>query len=208
MTKEELSLAMSYIDDAYIKDAYERRSRPRAFYFKVGALAASLLLVVGLAFPLFNMLMKDGIGGNLSGEVSDNEAGAPDLLYNPNSFINGTDGSIEYVSKKDGKITLRYIKTRNGYTHLYLDCFYEIDKDIKTYVATSDAFFDYAVKGYDGIFLDLIKIYVNGELSEIGYLPYDVGEYEIVIDLSELYAKDGVSADEMMLITGYGYISI
>lgn len=208
MTKEELSLAMSYIDDAYINEAYKRPSRTRAFYFKIGTLVASLLLVVGLAFPLFNMLKKDGIGGNMSGEVSDNESEGADKLYTPGSIISGTDGNIEYVSNNDGVITLRYVKSKSGYTHLYLDCFYEVDKQFKTYLATSDAFFDYAAKGYDGIFLDVIKIYINGELSKDGYLPDEIGEYEITLDLSELYAIDGVTTDDMMLITGYGYISI
>ena len=42
MTKEELSLAISYIDDALISEAYEKKTKGRSFYVKFAALAASL----------------------------------------------------------------------------------------------------------------------------------------------------------------------
>lgn len=210
MTKEELSIAMSYIDDEYISNPIEKRGRSRSFYLKLTALAASLLLVVGLSLPIVNMLTKGGVGGDanmndsVEGEVSQN----PDIIYGPGGNAEGASGKIDYISRLGNEISLRYEKTRTGYTHLYLDCLVSADGEEKRYCATSDAFYEFAADGYDGILLDKIKIYVNGDLSEDGYLPTEIGEYDITLDLTELCVIYGIELDDKLLISGFGYFRI
>lgn len=210
MTKEELSLAISYIDDAFISEAYEKRGRSRSFYIKIGALAASLLLVIGLSFPLVSLLINGGVGGDfdMNGSIEDGISQQPDIIYTPGNIIEGTDGKIEYISLSENKITLRYEKTDVGYTHLYLDSVININGEEKRYAVTSDAFFDYEKYGYNGILLDKINIYINGELANDGYLPLEIGEYDITLDLTELLTIDGIVLDDMLLIAGFGYFAI
>ena len=218
MTKEELSLAISYIDDALISEAYEKKTKGRSFYLKFAALAASLFLVVGLSIPLIPMLMWGGVGGDagendaLEGENdgsggNDYEQG-PDKIYLPGSNAEGVSGKIDYISRLGNEISLRYEKTRTGHTHLYLDCLVAADGEEKRYCATSDAFYDFTADGYDGILLDKIKIYVNGDLSEDGYLPTEIGEYDITLDLTKLCVIYGIELDDMLLISGFGYFRI
>ena len=223
MTKEELSLSMSYIDDALISGAYEKKEKGRSFYIKFTALAASLILVVGLSIPLIPLIMKGGVGGNFDkndaieggnqdqndGNGSDDYQGeAPDKIYTPGSITEGALGKIEYISFNGNEITLRYEKTSVGYTHLYLACLCKTDGEEKNYSATSDAFYSYETDGYDGVLLDKIKIYINGELSTDGYLPLEVGEYEITLDLTELCNIPGITLDDKLLISGFGYFRI
>ena len=210
MTKEELSQGISYIDDAIISAAYEKRGKSRSFYVKVSALVASLLLVVGLSLPLVNMLTKGGIGGDagMNDSMDHESSQEPDIIYTPGNTAEGVSGKIEYISRKVNEITLRYEKTRAGYTHLYLDCLVDANGEEKRYCATSDAFYDFAADGYDGILLDKIKIYVNGELSDDGYLPTKIGEYDITLDLTELCAIYGIELDDKLLISGFGYFKI
>ena len=78
----------------------------------------------------------------------------------------------------------------------------------KRYCATSDAFYDFGADGYDEILLDKIKIYVNGELSNDGSLPTEIGEYYITLDLTELCAIYGIELDDKLLISGFGYFRI
>ena len=218
MTKEELSLAISYIDDALISEAYEKKTKGRSFYVKFAALAASLFLVVGLSIPLIPMLMRGGVGGDagendaLEGENdgsggNDYEQG-PDKIYLPGSTAEGAIGKIEFISVTGNEMTVRYEKRSAGYTHFYLDCTVEIGGEEKRYVATSDAFYNYGADGYDGILLDKIKIYIDGELSADGYLPLEVGEYDITLDLTELYNIQGLSLEDKLLISGFGYFRI
>ena len=210
MTKEQLSQGISYIDDAIISAAYEKRGKSRSFYVKVSALVASLLLVVGLSLPLVNMLTKGGIGGDadMNDSIDHESSQDPDIIYGLGNTAEGVSGKIEYISRKVNEITLRYEKTRAGYTHLYLDCLIAVDGVEKTFCATSDAFYDFAADGYDGILLDKIKIYVNGELSNDGYLPTEIGEYDITLDLTELCAIYGIELDDKLLISGFGYFKI
>lgn len=210
MTKEEISLAMSYIDDAYINEAYEKKGRSRSFFIKFTALAASLLLVVGLSFPLISLLIMGGVGGDagMDDSMDHENSQAPDIIYGLGNTAEGVSGKIEYISRKGNEISLRYEKTRAGYTHLYLDCLVNADGEEKRYCATSDAFYDFGADGYDGILLDKIKIYVNGELSNDGYLPTEIGEYYITLDLTELCAIYEIELDDKLLISGFGYFRI
>ena len=217
MTKEELSLAMSYIDDAYINEAYEKKGRSRSFFIKFTALAASLLLVVGLSIPLIPMLIKGGVGGDSNandsaeGENSgsnDENSEASDIIHTPGRIIYGTGGNIEYISFEENKVNLHYFKSNVGYTHFYLNCFVEKEGVLKRYVVTSDAFYNYSAIGYDGLLLDKINIYINGEPSADGYLPLEIGEYDITLDLTELLTIDGIVLDDKLLIAGFGYFAI
>ena len=210
MTKEELSQGISYIDDAIISAAYEKRGKSRSFYVKVSALVASLLLVVGLSLPLVNMLTKGGVGGDagMDDSMDHENSQTPDIIYGLGNTAEGVSGKIEYISRKGNEISLRYEKTRRGYTHLYLDCLVNADGEEKRYCATSDAFYDFGADGYDGILLDKIKIYVNGDLSEDGYLPTEIGEYYITLDLTELCCIYGIELDDKLLISGFGYFRI
>ena len=210
MTKEELVLAMSYIDDTYISEAYEKNSKSHSFFIKFAALAASVLLIVGLSIPLIPILMMGGVGGDFdkNDAIENEHTEAPDKIYAPDSIAEGAIGKIEYISLTGNEITLRYEKKRAGYTHLYLDCLFEADGEKKRYAVTSDAFYNYEADGYDGILLDKIKIYVNGELSEDGYLPTEIGEYDITLDLTELCVIYGIELDDKLLISGFGYFRI
>ena len=220
MTREQLSAAMSYIPDELVMNAYAK-PRFKNYYLRIGVIAASLLLVIGISLPYVWLMQgagaPDGSSGSTggdygegegegSGEVGDGSA-TPDRIYNVGATAYG-NGEIEYLSYEEDRITLRYAKNNDGYTHLYLDAWTYDNGEYRNIVVTSNAFYDFDKNGYDSILLDVIKIYVDGELSTTGYLPYKAGEYEIVLDLSGLASIDSYEYDDKLLITGFGYFSI
>ncbi len=193
--------AIGSLDEAIIEDARKEMPRRKPVWYRLGAIAACLLLTAFLPFAI--RFLKSGINLPMAGSPPPaagpspgSSMQTPNFIYPCGTPVTTKNGTLMLTAYDHAQHTVSFLlyKTTDQPLSFFMTGYDESSRTL--FYALSSA------SQNDAAYKDGITCTVNGVPAE--ELPTAVGYYAIVLDYSAMYNRCA-SVSPRIRVTGYGY---